>query len=93
MPVGYVQIPVGIVGPLMLDGREFSVPMVTTEGCLVVNTNCGCKTINLPGGATSVLLRDGMTRAPCVRFNYAKRVAGLKFYVEDPKEKHKQGFH
>ncbi|CAA3021517.1 3-hydroxy-3-methylglutaryl coenzyme A reductase 1 [Olea europaea subsp. europaea] len=24
MPVGYVQIPVGIAGPLLLDGREFS---------------------------------------------------------------------
>ncbi|KAM1118735.1 hypothetical protein ACFX2I_043014 [Malus domestica] len=93
MPVGYVQILVGIVGPLMLDSREFSVSMVTTKGCLVASTNHGCKTINLPGRATSVLLRDGMTRAPCVRFNSAKRVAELKFYVEDPKEKHKQGFH
>ncbi|TQE09471.1 hypothetical protein C1H46_004964 [Malus baccata] len=84
MPVGYVQIPVGIAGPLMLDGREFSVPMATTEGCLVASTNRGCKAINLSGGATSVLLRDGMTRAPCVRFNSAKRAAELKFYLEDP---------
>nr|ACE80213.1 3-hydroxy-3-methylglutaryl coenzyme A reductase 1 [Pyrus pyrifolia] len=85
MPVGYVQIPVGIAGPLLLDGREYSVPpMATTEGCLVASTNRGCKAINLSGGATSVLLRDGMTRAPCVRFNSAKRAAELKFYLEDP---------
>ncbi|KAG0467385.1 hypothetical protein HPP92_018965 [Vanilla planifolia] len=32
LPVGYVQLPVGIAGPLMLDGREFYVPMATTEG-------------------------------------------------------------
>ncbi|KAH0637365.1 hypothetical protein KY289_037280 [Solanum tuberosum] len=36
MPVGYVQIPVGIAGPLLLDGREYSVSMATTEGCLVL---------------------------------------------------------
>ncbi|XP_062022247.1 3-hydroxy-3-methylglutaryl-coenzyme A reductase 2-like [Rosa rugosa] len=84
MPVGYITIPVGIAGPLMLDGREFSVPMATTEGCLVASTNRGCKAINLSGGATSVLLKDGMTRAPVVRFNSAKRAAELKFFMEDP---------
>ncbi|KZV41542.1 3-hydroxy-3-methylglutaryl-coenzyme A reductase 1-like [Dorcoceras hygrometricum] len=83
MPVGYVQIPVGIAGPLLLDGREFSVPMATTEGCLVASTNRGCKAIHASGGATSVLLRDGMTRAPIVRFGTAKRAAELKFFLED----------
>ncbi|KAL6214203.1 hypothetical protein ACLB2K_013641 [Fragaria x ananassa] len=84
MPVGYITIPVGIAGPLMLNGREFSVPMATTEGCLVASTNRGCKAINLSGGASSVLLKDGMTRAPVVRFNSAKRAAELKFFLEDP---------
>jgi hydroxymethylglutaryl-CoA reductase (NADPH) len=84
MPVGYVQIPVGIAGPLLLDDKEYSVPMATTEGCLVASTNRGCKAIHLSGGATSVLLRDAMTRAPVVRFGTAKRAAQLKFYLEDP---------
>ncbi|XP_059654107.1 3-hydroxy-3-methylglutaryl-coenzyme A reductase-like [Cornus florida] len=84
MPVGYIQIPVGIAGPLLLDGREYSVPMATTEGCLVASTNRGCKAIYASGGATSVLLRDGMTRAPVVRFGTAKRAAELKFFLEDP---------
>ncbi|KAG9135758.1 hypothetical protein Leryth_002474 [Lithospermum erythrorhizon] len=83
MPVGYVQIPVGIAGPLLLDGREYSVPMATTEGCLVASTNRGCKAIHVSGGATSVLLRDGMTRAPVVRFQSAKRAAELKLFMED----------
>ncbi|XP_059433763.1 3-hydroxy-3-methylglutaryl-coenzyme A reductase 1 [Corylus avellana] len=85
MPVGYVQIPVGIAGPLLLDGREYSVPMATTEGCLVASTNRGCKAIHLSGGATAVLLKDGMTRAPVVRFATAQRAAELKFFLEDPK--------
>lgn len=84
LPVGYVQIPVGIAGPLLLDGREYSVPMATTEGCLVASTNRGCKAIFSCGGATSIVLRDGMTRAPVVRFGTAKRAAELKFFVEDP---------
>ncbi|XP_030461418.1 3-hydroxy-3-methylglutaryl-coenzyme A reductase 1-like [Syzygium oleosum] len=84
MPVGYVQIPVGIAGPLALDGREYSVPMATTEGCLVASTNRGCKAIAISGGASSVVLRDGMTRAPVVRFGSAKRAAELKFYLESP---------
>ncbi|KZV37284.1 hmg-CoA reductase [Dorcoceras hygrometricum] len=84
MPVGYVQLPVGIAGPLLLNGCEYTVPMATTEGCLVASTNRGCKAIYASGGATCVLLRDGMTRAPVVRFASAKRAAELKFFLEDP---------
>lgn len=84
LPVGYVQIPVGVAGPLLLDGLEYMVPMSTTEGCLVASTNRGCKAIHMSGGAISVLLKDGMTRAPVVRFPTVKRAAHLKFYVEDP---------
>lgn len=82
--MGYIPIPVGIAGPLLLDGKEYSVPMATTEGCLVASTNRGCKAIYLCGGAASVVLRDGMTRAPVVRFATAKRAAELKFFLEDP---------
>ncbi|CAM8971837.1 unnamed protein product [Rhodiola kirilowii] len=84
MPVGYVQIPVGVAGPLLLDGREYMVPMATTEGCLVASINRGCKAIYMSGGASSVLLRDAMSRAPVVRFGSAKRAAELKFYLENP---------
>lgn len=84
MPIGYVQIPVGVAGPLLLDGVEYTVPMATTEGCLVASTNRGCKAIYVSGGASSSLLRDGMTRAPVVRFSTVKRAAELKFFLEDP---------
>ncbi|KAG0467321.1 hypothetical protein HPP92_018901 [Vanilla planifolia] len=83
LPVGYVQLPVGIAGPLMLDGREFYVPMATTEGCLVASANRGCKAMAESGGASSVLFRDGMTRAPVVRFPTAARAAELKFFLEE----------
>ncbi|KAL5681313.1 hypothetical protein ACJX0J_007698, partial [Zea mays] len=63
LPVGFVQLPVGVAGPLLLDGHRLYVPMATTEGCLVASTNRGCKAIAESGGASSVVLKDGMTRA------------------------------
>lgn len=83
MPIGYVQIPVGVAGPLLVNGCEYTVPMATTEGCLVASTNRGCKAIYASGGATGILLKDGMSRAPVVRFMTAKRAADLKFFLED----------
>ncbi|CAO2040945.1 unnamed protein product [Urochloa humidicola] len=82
MPVGYVQVPVGVAGPLLLDGRHYHVPMATTEGCLVASVNRGCRAIAASGGAASVLLRDAMSRAPVVRLPSAKRAAELKSFVE-----------
>uniref|UniRef100_J3LGF3 3-hydroxy-3-methylglutaryl coenzyme A reductase n=2 Tax=Oryza brachyantha TaxID=4533 RepID=J3LGF3_ORYBR len=84
MPVGYVQLPVGVAGPLILDGREYHVPLATTEGCLVASVNRGCRAIAASGGAISVLLRDAMSRAPAVKLPSAKRAAELKAFVEAP---------
>ncbi|XP_020248004.1 3-hydroxy-3-methylglutaryl-coenzyme A reductase-like isoform X2 [Asparagus officinalis] len=66
--IGFVALLVGIEGPLVLDGRTYYMLMATTEWCLVASTNRGCKVIGEPGGAQSVVLRDGMTRALAVRF-------------------------
>ncbi|CAO2207247.1 unnamed protein product [Urochloa humidicola] len=84
LPIGFVQLPVGIAGPLLLDGQRYFVPMATTEGCLVASTNRGCKAIAESGGATSVVLRDGMTRAPVARLPTARRAAEVRAFLEDP---------
>jgi len=81
--VGYVPLPVGMVGPCTLNGESVYIPMATTEGCLVASTNRGCKAISAGGGAVSTLLRDGITRAPCLRFESAAEAAALAIWVEE----------
>jgi len=82
--VGFVPLPVGMVGPLTLNDQTVWVPMATTEGCLVASTNRGAKAITQGGGATAVVLRDGITRAPCVRLPSAHAAAQLKLWCERP---------
>ena len=59
-------------------------PLATTEGALVASTNRGCTAIRRAGGATSVLLGDGITRAPLVRTASLRESAELKAWVEAP---------
>ncbi|XP_048022269.1 LOW QUALITY PROTEIN: 3-hydroxy-3-methylglutaryl-CoA reductase b [Megalobrama amblycephala] len=80
--IGYVPVPVGVAGPLLLDGKEFHVPMATTEGCLVASTNRGCRAVTLSGGVSSRVLADGMTRGPVVQMPSACQAAEVKGWLE-----------
>ncbi|XP_042562967.1 3-hydroxy-3-methylglutaryl-CoA reductase a [Clupea harengus] len=80
--IGYMPVPVGVAGPLFLDGKQFQVPMATTEGCLVASTNRGCRAIALSSGAHSQVLADGMTRGPVVRLPSACMAAEVKAWLE-----------
>lgn len=80
--IGYMPIPVGVAGPLILDHKEYQVPMATTEGCLVASTNRGCRAIMLGGGARSRILADGMTRGPVVRLPSACEAAEVKSWLD-----------
>ncbi|XP_060934707.1 3-hydroxy-3-methylglutaryl-coenzyme A reductase-like [Limanda limanda] len=80
--IGYMPVPVGVAGPLLLDEKQFHVPMATTEGCLVASTNRGCRALSLSGGCRSRILADGMTRGPVVRMPSACRAAEVKVWLE-----------
>ncbi|KAI9672360.1 MAG: 3-hydroxy-3-methylglutaryl-coenzyme A (HMG-CoA) reductase isozyme [Caeruleum heppii] len=80
--VGYMPLPVGVAGPLVIDGQHYFLPMATTEGVLVASTSRGCKAINAGGGAVTVLTGDGMTRGPCISFETLDRAGAAKLWLD-----------
>lgn len=80
--IGYLPLPLGVAGPLVIDGQSFFIPMATTEGVLVASTSRGCKAINSGGGAVTVLTGDGMTRGPCVAFETLERAGAAKIWLD-----------
>ncbi|KAL1492517.1 hypothetical protein ABEB36_010758 [Hypothenemus hampei] len=80
--IGYMPIPVGYAGPLILDGKEIYVPMATTEGCLVASTNRGCRALKY--GVTSSVVADGMTRGPVVRFPSIVIASQVMKWIQEP---------
>ncbi|XP_012268013.2 3-hydroxy-3-methylglutaryl-coenzyme A reductase [Athalia rosae] len=79
--IGYIPIPVGIAGPLLLDGELIHVPMATTEGCLVASTNRGSRAL-MKCGVTSRVVADGMTRGPVVRFPSMPRASEAMAWMQ-----------
>lgn len=80
--IGYLPLPLGVAGPLNIDGQSYFIPMATTEGVLVASTSRGAKAINAGGGAVTVLTGDGMTRGPCVGFPTLARAAAAKVWID-----------
>ena len=93
-PIGAAQIPIGVAGPLKIVGEhvkgEFYIPMATTEGALVASVSRGAKAVSLSGGAYSLVLRDGMTRAPLFKLPNVRKakefVEWVKEHFEDIKK-------
>ena len=83
--IGYMPLPVGVAGPLVIDGQSYFIPMATTEGVLVASASRGCKAINAGGGAVTVLTADGMTRGPCVTFETLERAGAAKLWLDSEK--------
>jgi hydroxymethylglutaryl-CoA reductase (NADPH) len=84
--VGVAQVPVGIAGPLTVNGEhaqgEFLVPLATTEGTLVASYNRGIKVLNLSGGVTCTVVDDCMQRAPVFVFDNARDARDFRAWVD-----------
>jgi len=85
--VGAVQVPMGVAGPVAVDGGALSgeryLPMATTEGALVASINRGCSVVNDAGGATARVTKSGMTRAPIFRVADVAEAEALVSWVRD----------
>ncbi|KAI9739471.1 MAG: 3-hydroxy-3-methylglutaryl-coenzyme A (HMG-CoA) reductase isozyme [Claussenomyces sp. TS43310] len=82
--IGYMPLPVGVAGPLDIDGVSVYLPMATTEGALIASTSRGCKAINSGGGLRTVVIGDSMTRAPVLSFDNIRQAAIAKQHIESP---------
>lgn len=80
--VGYLPLPLGVAGPILIDGQNYFLPMATTEGVLVASTSRGAKAINAGGGAITVVTGDGMTRGPCIGFDSLARAGAAKNWLD-----------
>ncbi len=84
-PIGTVQIPVGLAGPLKVNGDhakgEFYVPLATSEGALVASVNRGCSAITDAGGANVRIADDKMTRAPVIKTKSVSEALLVKEWI------------
>lgn len=66
--IGTVEIPVGIVGPININGEyakgDFYIPLATTEGALVASVNRGSSALTESSGVKTTIIDDKMTRSP-----------------------------
>lgn len=85
-PIGAVQVPVGVAGPLSISGShakgEYPIFLATTEGALVASVNRGCTALNAAGGANARVFRDAMTRAPAFKARNASDALVFVSWVE-----------
>ena len=80
--IGYAPIPVGVAGPIIVDGKEYYVPMATTEGALVASTTRGCKALSLGGGVNTEVVGEGMSRAPVLHTPSIRVAHDIKKFIE-----------
>ncbi|NJE60832.1 hydroxymethylglutaryl-CoA reductase (NADPH) [Thermococcus sp. 21S7] len=83
--IGVVQIPMGVAGPLRINGEyakgEFYIPLATTEGALVASVNRGCSALTAAGGVETTIIDDKMTRAPLLKCPDARRAREVAEWV------------
>jgi hydroxymethylglutaryl-CoA reductase (NADPH) len=84
---GVAQVPVGLAGPLLVDGEhargEFVVPLATTEGTLVASYNRGMKLVKEAGGVKTTVLDDRMQRAPSFVFPSAREARDFAVWLRE----------
>jgi hydroxymethylglutaryl-CoA reductase (NADPH) len=72
-PIGAIQMPLGVAGPLLVNGIHasgtFYVPLATTEGALVRSYERGMAALTRAGGVTTRIHQDENRIAPIFSFD------------------------
>ncbi|MGF1908647.1 hydroxymethylglutaryl-CoA reductase [Vibrio kasasachensis] len=83
--IGTVNVPVGIAGPLRINGLfandDFLVPLATTEAALVASYDRGAKLITAAGGVSTLLINEGVSRTPVFAFQSLSESARFVSWV------------
>ncbi|MGY3571347.1 hydroxymethylglutaryl-CoA reductase [Vibrio sp. SCSIO 43135] len=83
--IGTVKLPVGVAGPLRVNGlfanEDYLIPLATTEAALVASYNRGSQLITAAGGASAMLLNEGVTRTPGFAFHSLKEAGQFVAWV------------
>lgn len=84
--IGAVEIPIGVAGPLLVNGRESErllyAPIATTEGALVSSISRGARAATACGGITARAIRQRMTRAPMFEFESIDQAIGFAEVIQ-----------
>ncbi|WP_181686089.1 hydroxymethylglutaryl-CoA reductase (NADPH) [Halorhabdus salina] len=85
--IGAIQVPLGVAGPLPVEGDvagdDYQVPLATTEGALVASVNRGMTAIREAGGATTSIVKSGITRAPVFTVENVAEATEVADWVRD----------
>jgi hydroxymethylglutaryl-CoA reductase (NADPH) len=77
--IGTISLPLAIAGPLRVNGcaaqGDYYVPLATTEAALVASYTRGCQLLSESGGCTTLILAEGVSRAPGFIFSDLREVA------------------
>lgn len=85
--IGSVEIPVGLVGPLLFNDKEEQeyvyAPAATLEGALVASINRGAKAVSNSGGFNAVVIHQKMVRSPMFVFKNLNECLTFKNWVDN----------
>ena len=85
--VGFLNMPMAVVGPLLLDGvyakGEFCVPICTLEGTLAMSMNRGMYASLTSGGTKVKHFRQELSRAPVFIFDNLDESTDFQIWVSN----------
>jgi len=84
--LGTVKIPVGLAGPLRVNGRsargDYAIPLATSEAALVASYHRGAQLISEAGGCDVLVLEEGVGRAPGFAFRTLAECVACADWIE-----------